>query len=186
MSRYFKDIPLNDFKSKINALYDNEDGFLYGLSKAANKDINKVEFDFENYEPHDINDKKLQGFLNYPIGFVTLPNGMHAFFVNAGGDWETPVCFILYWDGSTLRGYIPKDGNVWNRKAKSAYGNDEEADEESLPSLIKEGAKWIKEGVIEKFTEALEHNEFDMYDFSKCFSNYDVIINDIQTRIVKK
>lgn len=188
MSRYFKDISLADFKIKIQALYDNDDGFLYSLSKEANKDINKVEFDFENYEPYSLEKevKPGDGFLNYPIGFVTLPNGMHAFFINAGGDWEMPVCFLLYWDGSTLRGYIPKDGNVWNRKAKSAYGNDEESDEESYPSLVKESAKWLDQATVDKFTTELENNSFSFDRFVDHFSNHDAVINDVQNRIVKK
>ena len=41
--------------------------------------------------------------------------------MNAGGDWEFPVCFILYWGNGKLRGYTPKDGNAWNKEERSAY-----------------------------------------------------------------
>ena len=45
--------------------------------------------------------------------------------VYAGGDWEVPVFFILYYDDKNkLRAYIPSDGNPYNRKTKEAWGND--------------------------------------------------------------
>ena len=50
--------------------------------------------------------------------------------MNAGGDWEFPVCFVMYWDGKELRAYIPKDGNAWNKKQKTAYGSEEDMDED--------------------------------------------------------
>lgn len=55
---------------------------------------------------------------------------MHTFFVNAGGDWEFPICFVLYNGTSGIRAYIPEKGNVYNKKRKCAYGseNDEEED----------------------------------------------------------
>lgn len=46
-----------------------------------------------------------------------------------GGDWEFPITFAVYWDGKCLRGYIPRNGNIWNEYTKCAIGNDEEADE---------------------------------------------------------
>lgn len=39
----------------------------------------------------------------------------------AGGDWECPVCFFVYFDGKHFRGYIPLKGNAINTKTKSAF-----------------------------------------------------------------
>ena len=72
------------------------------------------------------------------VATVVLENNLPVLFVNAGGDWESPICFIIYWDGKSLRGYVPTKGNVFNKKTKAAYGNEydfdqEEIDDESVP-----------------------------------------------------
>lgn len=48
----------------------------------------------------------------------------------AGGDWECPVCFFVYFDGTHFRGYIPLKGNAINRNNNTAFqgiGDEEEA-----------------------------------------------------------
>lgn len=118
MSRFFAPIEKDELITKWQKLIENfeEEG---EFSKTISKDLSKVSFDFENWDWKD-------GFnSDYPIGYQELSNGMKCIFCHAGGDWELPVCFTIYWDGNQLRGYIPKSGNVWNRKTKSAFeGND--------------------------------------------------------------
>lgn len=49
---------------------------------------------------------------------------------DAGGDWECPVCFFVYFDGNKFRGYIPLKGNAINRNEKHAFsggGNEPDA-----------------------------------------------------------
>lgn len=77
------------------------------------KDLSKVQFDWENYEAGPIQ---------------TLANGLTFTLCHAGGDWEWPISFILYWDGKSIRAYIPSAGNHWNKKTKQAFGNDEDVD----------------------------------------------------------
>lgn len=62
-------------------------------------------------------------------GYKILKNGLPVLQVIAGGDWEFPVAFIFYSDGVKLRAYIPNDGNVWNKKFNSAYGNNDDEEE---------------------------------------------------------
>jgi hypothetical protein len=89
----------------------------YEHNSFVGKDIEKVDFDFENAYVSDE---------DYDFcGFHTLPNGMPYLGVVAGGDWETPVFFIIYWDGKKLRGYIPKEGNVYNQFTMTAYGSED-------------------------------------------------------------
>jgi hypothetical protein len=90
------------------------------------KDISKVNFDFENFECS-------QEALRYKglAGFHTLSNGLTFLGCVAGGDWQYPVFFIVYYDGKKLRGYVPKNGNNWNYTTKTAFGEDEKADEEA-------------------------------------------------------
>ena len=49
---------------------------------------------------------------------------------DAGGDWECPVCFFVYFDGNKFRGYVPLKGNALNRNEKHAFsggGNEPDA-----------------------------------------------------------
>ncbi len=141
-SRKFAKISVEDFQAKIKAAIaahdeydpyeddtskpvdpmDNAAGLLHNLTSTVEKDLGKVNFTAENtyYEFHADNS---------PMeGFHQLDNGLTFLGVTCGGDWETPVYFILYWDGAKIRGYIPTDGNPWNRTTKKAFGNDNKAD----------------------------------------------------------
>jgi len=93
-------------------------------SSQIGKDLSKVQFDWENFT--DFNETN--GFANYPVGYKELKQDFHVFFVNAGGDWEFPICFIFYWGEDMLRAYIPARGNAWNKIEKCAYGSEEEED----------------------------------------------------------
>lgn len=141
MSRKFARISGSDLMVKIKALGTEEDyvpkawdgpndGFeFHELVSNLKKDL-KVEFDCENSEyENDRHDK------NSLLGIQELPNGLTFCGCYAGGDWEGPVFFIIYWDGK-VRAYIPTDGNPWNRTSKQAYGNDEDGD---LADAIKHG-----------------------------------------------
>jgi hypothetical protein len=132
MSRFYEKIHLADFKFRIDKLflkYAND----YEFTTQIETDLSKVEFDRENITtPNDE-----LSFGGYPVGHMTIGNDLHVYFTNAGGDWEFPVCFIIYWDGKQLRAYIPEDGNVWNKKTKMAYGNEDgEDDQEELEKQV--------------------------------------------------
>ena len=135
MARLAPIITEAELKEKLSKyLYaDEEDGgeeFPYSLPEKVMKDISKVEFDFENYcignasPSFERYPSDNSGFAGYEAGFRTLESGIPVLLVNAGGDWEFPVCFALYWDGSGVRGYFPTNGNAFNKKTKMAYGND--------------------------------------------------------------
>ena len=59
-----------------------------------------------------------------------------------GGDWEDPVYFVLYPEtATTIRAYMPKDGNTWDIKSKSAWGshydeNDDDFDPDENPRKV--------------------------------------------------
>jgi hypothetical protein len=55
----------------------------------------------------------------------TTPDGVPYFQIRTGGDWETPLIAIIYFDGKKLRGYVPKNGNTYNHKTKAAFGNND-------------------------------------------------------------
>jgi hypothetical protein len=139
MSRHAKLITLDAFKDLCEKKLgiDTEELDLYEVLDShpiIEKDLAKIEFSMENWSigNADPNYAKYpsdcEGFSGYPCGYEVLPNGLPVLFVNAGGDWEFPICFCIYWDGSRMRAYIPKDGNIYNKKAKSAYGNESGAE----------------------------------------------------------
>jgi hypothetical protein len=138
MPRFYSQISKESFLEKVRSIMEHED-FPYeeSLSDQILKDLSKVNFDFENYTSFRDNE---EGFSTYPVGYWELNPGFHVFFVNAGGDWEYPICFIFYWDGKQIRAYIPEDGNAWNKKEKCAYGSEsnEDADDENHDDEVNE------------------------------------------------
>lgn len=80
------------------------------------KDWNKIDFSTENLEV---------------TGEKTTPDGIPYIEVYTGGDWESPLVAILYFDGKKFRGYVPKDGNTYNHRAKAAFGNSDDDDEQA-------------------------------------------------------
>lgn len=41
----------------------------------------------------------------------------------AGGDWECPICIMVYHDGKQFRCYIPEKGNAYRKDVKRLFGN---------------------------------------------------------------
>jgi hypothetical protein len=142
MARKAPIISLNEFELKMSKYiksYDdldcgNDEEFPYNLpSIAIDNDLTKIEFDFENCCIGENN----ENYEGYPCGYKVLPSGIPVLLVNAGGDWEFPICFALYFDGKSIRGYIPTEGNVFDKKNKSAYGNHDDClEDEELLKLI--------------------------------------------------
>jgi len=123
MSRVYTEISKESFLGKVKKLMDNED-FPYELPKVIESDLSKVRFDWENHTR--FNDR--HPFASHPVGYKEIAPGFHVFFANAGGEWEFPICYIFYWGNGSLRAYIPKDGNTWNKKEKCAYGSEENSE----------------------------------------------------------
>lgn len=142
MTRTAARISLEEFRQKFEAKVkqseEYEDYITGGdilLTIPAFADLDKeIEFDFENtyFDACEEEEFNVEGVLGYQmvgdlatIGFIV------------GGDWEIPIYCILYLDadGETFRGYIPAEGNTYNKKTKKAIGNalnDEDDDYEDL------------------------------------------------------
>ena len=89
--------------------------------KAGNnlfKDLNKIKHDWENCD--------------YIGDIRTTKSGIPYILGDFGGDWEEPILFMVYWDGTEFRGYIPEHGNCYNRDLNQVFGNNEEADEKFI------------------------------------------------------
>lgn len=148
-------------------------GVLIILTPQVEKDLGKVSFDTENIT--SFADKGAgDGFGFGPIvGFQELDNGFVYLGCAAGGDWEQPIFFIIYWDGKKLRGYIPEDGNPYNKKTKTAFNNDTEAD-----------VAFIKSVVPDFCLENIDEFEPDIIPDS--LTDLEAIKNDIKGRIILK
>lgn len=120
--RKFKRVTKKAFEEMVKKAIPTDYGY-EELLNTLKKDL-KVEFDSENFESNACVFDELTSFL----GVHTLSSGLTFWGFRAGGDWEYPVHFIVYWDGKKLRGYVPIEGNPWNTTTKRAYGNDDEAD----------------------------------------------------------
>ncbi len=147
------------------------------------KDIEKVNFDFENceYGPVPDLDDSLTG-----LRATYVQGGYLSFIgVTAGGDWEFPVFFIIYLDQDrkTFRGYIPKDGNVWNWDTKQAIGNDEDKDSDFLK-------KWLKKNNPDAYSYAVDSgNENGLIDWEswvEYMQHNGLMKRDIASRIEVK
>lgn len=126
--------------------------FVYSNNKII-KDLGKVNFDFENSgctEEDNFLETKF-------IGFQTLSNGFSFLGCNAGGDWEHPVFFIIYYDGKSFRGYVPEKGNTFNKYTKTAFGSEGEFfDFEDEKNLVKQLKK-----IFPKEAKQIENHNWD-------------------------
>lgn len=161
MSRIATIITLEELKEKLKIyLYPDENAneeFPYSLPSKVYKDINKIQFDFENYFLGNAAENFAEypsdntPSMDYPCGFEVLKNGLPVLFMVAGGDWEFPVCFCIYWDGKELRGYVPTNGNIYHKKLKCAYGNDGAEVEDEFDEAFKSAnASKIREDIINR------------------------------------
>lgn len=145
---------------------------LTSLTPAIEKDLSKVQFDTENMDIESGYGTQVGASL---VGFQTLENGLSFLGVTAGGDWELPLFFILYWDGKALRGYIPTEGNPWNTSQKAAYGNNEEGDDGKEDDLT---------NMRKRYPAAKDLRDDDIY--SAITMDFDKIRADILERLVPK
>jgi hypothetical protein len=136
MSRYAKaNQTIEDLKALIEEKSDPSYGGPYGILNGESparsiicKDLSKIDVDFENVEYCGTEDSFETPGAEDLETFEMIGSDASAFPVAwcaCGGDWEVPLIFVLYIGAKgELRGYIPKDGNVYNHKEKCAYGSD--------------------------------------------------------------
>lgn len=120
----FVKLPQKEFEEKIEEFFKSEDDYYaYSMNNISDAVSDcEVNFDFENFEY--TRDKYCE---HQPIENI-MGNCQVGDFqfcgCSAGGDWEWPVYFVLYWNGEKICAYIPQSsGNRFNRISKQAYGN---------------------------------------------------------------
>lgn len=134
MPRYFVPCSEDELQKHIQDAVDGVSAVVDGwwnprtlrkLTPAVKKDLDEVDFDWENFECEAF---ETGNECNTFLDFHTLPSGLTFMGCCAGGDWQTSVWFIYYWSGKEIRAYIPTKGNTFNPKTKKAYGDGENED----------------------------------------------------------
>lgn len=125
-------------------------------------DIAKVNFSLENIKC---------------TGLEVLENGLAVLKFQAGGDWEVPVFFVVYYDGKKIRGYVPLKGNTYNPKTKSALGNG------ILPSFNDNKGRDLDKEFVEKegYKEGTDFLGKDYLNLVK--PDETLCLQDVQARI---
>jgi len=201
MSRKFVRISQPELKEKLKEVADqhadpdhyDDDIDLDGLLAYPNwiaydpqisKDLAKVEFDWENVHGQGEYGKYGGSLIS---GIQTLVNGLTYFGVLVGGDWEYPLFFIVYWDGTKLRGYVPKEGNAWDHKRKIAFGN---ADiDDYTGETLDPDQKYIKAALIQKGWAVADADDLvrkKESDAAEELVDAKEILNDIRARITER
>lgn len=113
-----------DYKNIGDALTDLMAVISYESQKVV-QDRSNIDFDLENI------DATTPPFMGYAgdqgidlCGLRTIASGLTFCGAIAGGDWEEPLFYIIYYDGTDLRAYIPIKGNVMNCDTLSAFGSE--------------------------------------------------------------
>lgn len=117
MSRKYAQISKEDLNEKLSKLSEEDGSLQYAIREKFDSDL-KVHFDTENFEDSECEYCPMNGY--------QVLDGFPFWGFTAGGDWEHPIYFIVYWDGKKLRAYIPTEGNPFNTSTRWAYGNDGE------------------------------------------------------------
>lgn len=96
------------------------------------------------------------GFSNSSSVIRCTKTGVPYLICWGGGDWEVPICWMLYCDGSSFRGYVPTRGNCFNLLTNELLGNDEQQDDIFLKQegvILEEDDRieWDLDEVIREF-----------------------------------
>jgi hypothetical protein len=132
-----KNVTIKDLKKRLSEFADKDfwleceldscglQNILYNHNENVAKDLSKIKFTFENvcigseFDMPGYNPDEYEMIDGFPVAWCA-----------AGGDCEIPLAFIVYiGEDDKIRGYLPEDGNCFNRKTMCAYGNEDDEDE---------------------------------------------------------
>lgn len=145
-------------KSICYTYYDNEEKTYLNvnlITPIMHKDAESfgIEFDWEN-----------PPYFDGAQDIKKAPNGQFVVMDTVWGDWETPIKIIIYLDNKGQgRIYIPKDGNVYNKATKSAFGNDwkYKDEDDKMSDLYQMKLLWANDDTIH-----------EMYDDQKMLEEF--------------
>ena len=98
--------------------------FRFALLKCK-ADMRMIKVNDENFT-YDVNECFGNDVVGTPLLGLQEIDGYTFFGFEMGGDWEYPIFGIIYYDGENLRGYYPYCGNMINLDFKTAFGSEED------------------------------------------------------------
>lgn len=104
-----------DFVEKIESFLKNYFENVSNPTDKQKEDLSKIKCGYQNITSHEN-----QGWL-YTTGLIELRPTYYVYLVEAGFSHEFPVTIALYWDGDSVRFYIPTEGNVFNKEEMRAF-----------------------------------------------------------------
>lgn len=153
--------------------YNNPSNSPYKILKEFYKDMSKVNVDSEDIDV---------------IGDIRITkSGIPYVLCNKHGDWEDPVLFMAYFDGSKVRGYIPEYGNCYNSIEKRAFGDPSDEDDRAFIKsqypdktedeirTIQNNLHYNKDACIEDFEKHIKVNGKYKNKKSNVSENIDII-----------
>ena len=126
-----------DFLVRFHGLMSRDDS-RENLTELVRKKTH-VNVGFENFEcdPFVTPGEFTLGVRQIFMGKFDVPVYIPVLGMTASGNWETPVYMFLYLDDALqFQVYVPEKGNTYNWNTNTAFGNDEDEDNEFLRSQM--------------------------------------------------
>lgn len=157
----------------------------YDDKSTIHKDFKDIKPDWENFEIS---------------GSLRTVKGCPYIIMYAGGDWECPICIMVYHDGKQFRCYIPEKGNAYRKDVKRLFGNcDAKYDHKSETYIDewKDGGKTIvsddmyafkqlvKDGILDKEKDINKLRGLGRnidYDINKCIEDFSSRVEPISIK----
>lgn len=123
----------------------------------------KIKQDFKGITPDWENYDK--------VGNLRTVKGAPYIIMSVGGDWETPLCVMVYHDGKEFRCYIPEKGNTYRKDTKCLLGNidplyNSETGEYNTYEWNKGGKHYISDSLY-VFNQLVKQGDLDKNDTDK-------------------
>lgn len=178
MPRYFVPLSEQEFENKIieivksyvgkhDTINNINDAFTYLPGVIQNYPITNRNSEKVYYIEFDV--FEIKSIVPDLIGYHVYPNGLTAWGIVTG---DGPLVFIiLYWDGESIRIYIPTDGNLWNTDTNVPYTISVPPDEDDAENIkkrfniiIEKHEDWYKLDLDQSKLEQDIVNEFKLKD----------------------
>lgn len=149
------------------------------------KDFKGIKPDWENY---DI------------VGCIRTVKSCPYIVMSVGGDWECPICIMVYHDGKQFRCYIPEKGNAYRKDTKYLFGNcyaNYDHNTETYTDEWKKGGKTfisddkyaydqlVKDGILDKEKDINKLRNLGdkmQYDINKCIEDFSSRVEPISIK----
>lgn len=123
---------------------------------------------------------------NLESSYRMTSHGVPYLLVEATSDYSAWIVFMIYWDGTKFRAYIPTYGNPWNTKTKEPLGENPQEDFMFIVNQI--GEKKVKKIIGDAYDDDDDVDGEDLlYDLiQNIYFDADACIHDFESRLTVK